>query len=486
MGKEETIDLIDLMLQLLRKWRTILIWMLICALLMNGYAGFKSYKVAVASQQALASGEDVRPDYMDNLTDEDMNKAEAASKLYASYEKSYNASLDYYKNSLKMQIDANKVPKEVIQYHIEPEKNADDIVTAFSGALQSQTVCEKIKTHLGTEEDISYLGELITLEEREDKYPSDIIVEKDKITSVMLVSVIAPDRKMCESIADVLEEEAAIKAKELQKSLDNFNLTYIDRNYSENADGKLLLEQQDCLYGLRDLKTAMDNLKTSLTEDQKIYFNELLRQETDQTDEAATEQEPISVTYINVKYILIGLFAGLFLSGGWYLVLYVLDRRLLTVQQLEECSDIRILDTITTNTNPDKKKCVIDRWIDKIFRVEPDTNTEKDNKVKMICANIQVFAQKKNMAKVHITSVSASREVTEIKQAILAQNTQTGIELTAGESILSNHDSLTTLAASDGVVLVERVRDSILKDIEKEIEICKSQGIPIIGVVAMN
>ena len=228
----------------------------------------------------------------------------------------------------------------------------------------------------------------------------------------------------------------------------------------------------------------MNAVISNFTESQKKYFDELIKAEEGQQEEASELQNQITVDYISVKHILLGLFVGLFLSCCWYLILYILDNHLLTVQQLEDGCNLYIIDTLTIGPNPEKKKCMIDRCINKIFQVEPDA--DKENKIKMICANIQMIAQKQNMESVHITSVAASPEVTEIKQAILNQADQNGFVVSTGNSVISDQKSLKCLSDSDGVVLVERVKDSVLKDIEKEIQICQNHGVPILGVVAIR
>lgn len=116
--------------------------------------------------------------------------------------------------------------------------------------------------------------------------------------------------------------------------------------------------------------------------------------------------------------------------------------------------------------------------------MEPDPNP--DVKIKMVCANIQILGQKKNLKRVHITGVASSEEAAKMKQAILSQMDQMDIEVTVGGSVIADQKSLEQMAQSDAVVFVERVRDSVLKEIEKEIEICTEQEVPIIGAVAMN
>lgn len=482
---KKTVDLIDFILYLSRKWKNILIWMLIFALLMSGYSGIKSYKDMVSSQhQANLNNGETMSEVAAILGDEDRKKVEDAGELYTSYRNTYDYTLSYYNNSIKMQMNPNKVPKEEMQYYIEPTDKKSTVINVLSKMIYSQETCEKIKEKLGIEGDVS---ELISIDEKEKNKEishAEISVKTEESTNDLLIRVIAPERQMCEEIADILEEEIDVKTKEIKENVGDFFLNYVGRNYSENSDSSLLSEQQECLNDLADLKEDMNAVTSNFTESQKKYFDELIKAEEGQQEEASELQNQITVNYISVKHILLGLFVGLFLSCCWYLILYILDNHLLTVQQLEDGCNLYIIDTLTIGPNPEKKKCMIDRCINKIFQVEPDA--DKENKIKMICANIQMIAQKQNMESVHITSVAASPEVTEIKQAILNQADQNGFVVSTGNSVISDQKSLKCLSDSDGVVLVERVKDSVLKDIEKEIQICQNHGVPILGVVAIR
>lgn len=495
MEKERSIYVSDLIFRILLKWRIILAWMIICAIILNGFAGIKSYRTMVALREAANSSKGDELVSSISLSDEDKEKMEEIYDMYTSYQNTYQSSLDYYNQSVKMNINPNQVPKELIQYRVKTTENATEIVTAFSNAVHNKATCEKIKNVLGEDIEDSYIGELITVEKKENSDTdrqsyANVSVEKGSKIHVMLIRVIASDKKMCKAIADIVEEEIAEESKVFQKTIADFDLTYIDRNYSENSDSDLLYQQQNCLYQLNSVKSSMDNLKSSLTDEQKEYFDELVRQgkgdpeEVSVTSSTEVVEEPFTVDYINIKYILLGLFLGLVLPCCWYFVAYIREQHLLTAQELEEYCGIRILDTFTLDAKPERKKCFIDSLIKKIFHMEPDPNP--DVKIKMVCANIQILGQKKNLKRVHITGVASSEEAAKMKQAILSQMDQMDIEVTVGGSVIADQKSLEQMAQSDAVVFVERVRDSVLKEIEKEIEICTEQEVPIIGAVAMN
>ena len=485
MEKERAIKVSDFVLQFLRKWRRILIWMIIVALLLNGYAGAKSYKAVVSSKKETSLKENGVSESLSGLDDQDKKKVEDAFELYSSYQNTYDNSLDYYKNSIKMQINSNCVPKELMQYRIEPSENVASVITDFSRLLQSQDICEKINENLDEEQNVSFLSELITVEgKREDEDIDKIVVNKEDFTNVMLVQVIAPDKTMCKTIADILEKEIEIKSNDLKNDMGDFNITYIGRDYSENADTNLLIQQQEYLQKLRQTKESMDDIKENLTDDQKDGLDELLKQQDINSGNITEIQEPVSVDYVNIKYILLGLFMGLVLSCCWYFMLYYLDRRLLTTDELEKYCKLHILDTFTLDSRGSKKKCIIDCLINKMFHVEEDTDKEK--KMKMIGTNIQILARKKNMNNIHIMGVASSPEAENMRQDIMFQIHEEGCIISVGGSVITDSESLKRLSDSDGVILVERVRDSILKNIEKEIEICKNQGTPILGVVVIQ
>ena len=489
MEKERTLYPMDFLLCLLRKWRIIIIWMVVFAVLLNGYAIIKNYKAMSMLKQNNTSDMETSFPEEESLSGEEKKVVEEIYDVYSSYNKTYDSSKDYYNHSIKMNIDPNHVPKMLIQYRLKTTKNADEIITAFSNILHNEEVCKKIQSKLEKNVDVSYLGELITVEKDESnneiKDSADISLERDNKINVMVIRIVAADKEMCETIANVIEEEIRESSKQLINSLGEFELTYIDSNYSESSDSDLMYLRREGLVQLNSIIIAMDNLKSSLSENQKAYLDELLEEENEEADTKNNIKESeILVDYFNIKYILVGLFAGLFISCCWFFVSYILDIHLLTIQELETDFGMHILDTFTVELKQNKKRCIIDCWINRLFHINKDVCRE--NKIKMVSTNIQSFAEKNNLEKIHITSVASSDEVENIKREIFKEIDGKELVVSVGNSIISDQKSLKQLASSDGVVLVERVKDSILKEVEKEVEICRNQGIQIIGVIGLN
>ena len=141
MKKERIIYFGDLLQYILRKWKRIIIWMIIFAVTLNIFSVVKGYKEATNQQ----SNANLETEYIPNLSETEIQKTDENYKIYSSYKKSYNNFLNYYNGSIKMKINPNCVSKERVQYHIKSSVDTDEIITAFSNVLHSEQTGNKIK-----------------------------------------------------------------------------------------------------------------------------------------------------------------------------------------------------------------------------------------------------------------------------------------------------------------------------------------------------
>ena len=76
-----------------------------------------------------------------------------------------------------------------------------------------------------------------------------------------------------------------------------------------------------------------------------------------------TAEITANVQYISMKYILIGLLAGMFLAVCWYAVVYIMTQTVKDVDEVKIITNLPVFGTVL-GSNENGKRNIIDRWID--------------------------------------------------------------------------------------------------------------------------
>lgn len=480
MEKERDIYIKDMLFYILRKWRIILVWMVIFAVGVNGIFALKSYKNMVDSQQN-HSAEDVLGALKAGLTNEDVKQVEDAYESYVIYKKLLDDSIDYYNQSIKMQINPNHVATISMQYHISDASKLKDIVESYSNAILSEDVCEYINQSAGLNSKTSYISELIEFNLKEFEKNTVNIIEDSK-SNAMLITIIAPNKEVCEIIADDVEEEIQKKTSQIQEKLGNYSIEKIDRNYANKANSDLLNEQQAILMNINATRTSITNLSTNFSEAQNSYYIALIEYNEDNT-KSENVNNPAAFKPINIKALFVGVFVGAFLVMCWYAFLYMLDGKLKSEEEIEERYGVPVIGAIRINDN-EKNNNPIDRLLYNWFVKSRKKETESI--LPLICMNILVYAKKQDMQSIYITSVADSENVEKIEKQIGDIIQKEGLNYSVGKSILKNMESLNALVDAEGIVFIEEIGESDFTELGKAINICTKNDISVIGAVVID
>lgn len=488
MEKERDIYIKDMLFYILKKWRFILIWMIIFAVAANGFSALKSYKSVAESHQEQKSKKDELENIKAELSKDDAKEVEETYKIYLKYKSSMDSILEYYNNSIKMNMDSNNVPTISMQYQINKNEKINDVIMAFSDVITSKEVCEKIKEDTNLDCDLQYISELIEVKranpEKEYTDGEQILIQDD-ISDIMCIRVIAPTQEMCETIANVVEKEIQSGLQTVQDKLGNFNLIQINKNYSEKVDDDLFTKQQEYASKLNSIQISINNLNSPLESNQENYYKALINQNNDEqnSDEQETQVvETAQIRYFNIKYIIAGLMLGLICAVVWYLLRYIFNQCLLEAWEMEDYYGVRVLE-LFDDPFVNNKNRFFEKIIHHVFKTRHSINEER--KIQMVCAYIQIAIEKYNMTHVHLTSAWDTEAIKLIKDKIVQNMDCDSIKITMGDSVISDSNSLKEMVNSDGVVLIEQVRKSDFKDIGKEINVCKDYKKTIIGAVVI-
>ncbi len=491
------IDLIDLIRRILHQWKLIVIVALVCGIIFEGigYArAYLDYRQELQGAEAKEQEEEHLADqYLGDLegmekdlTEREITEAQTFATMYPVYLAQYEEELRYCQNAVKMQLDANQVPTYMLHYTTSEfdtdSQMASRIVLVLSDIIQSEAVCQEIRTALGWDTEIGYIEDLIDVETEgtlssEDDSVLNILNSESQVT----IKIQAPSKEECETIAGVIKTYIDQNSLELQDIYGEFEMTLFSETYVEQADNTLRSYQDGRYSALNTLRGAINSLTAGMTEDQKEYYYTLVsynlaengeeepvpEEEETAEEESAEEENVVSPPeIIRWRFIILGLILGIILACGYIFIRYILAKNLRVKEDLEDTYHVPMLGYLP----PDGKR----------------QRFTREERMEMICAGIRVAIQKAGLKSVYLTGTAGDGESDQIMEQIEAALADSGAQISSGRDVSCDPASLEQMTASDGVVFVERIDRSPYADIQKEVELCQMYNVPVIGSVVIE
>jgi len=465
-----------MLLKIAQKWKIILLWMLILAAVLDGYAAAKSYRDSIAAQNASSQTTDAAS-YKKNLSTDKAEAVEQAYGVYKQYQSSYHAVEKYCNESVKMQIDHTKVPTVTLLYHVTNFRNVTELCTLINTSIFTDEWLKEVRNELGWEKvEISYLSELISASEIDD--------QDDQTGKVFKVKVISKDKESAERIAGLAKQEIADQMPLIKEKYPAAAIRELNQNFEYAVDGNLLSDQQWNMEKMNNCFNIINNLANNFDDDQKNYYHALIDSDDADSAEQTVEkgQAKPQVSIINPKYILLGMAAGLFLLCCYYACLYLFSKRLHSVSEMEAGLGISV---IGTRKQHDIEGETVKRR--KIHRFSGDKKQMTyEQWMQVVCMKIKLALDKNNIHTLLVTSTTDSEEIDRIKTDLQQCVKDFDYQVVFGNSVVYDADALAELLKADGVLFLEKVDQSIYDDVVREIELCRENDIFILGTVIIE
>ena len=493
MQREKRIYIRELFFRIFSNWRKIIIWMIVFAVIANIFFCIKYYRaISAAAEQKEQTEEIDISTYRNALSEDDAKDVENNFDMYLKHRDAYDKLMEYCNDSIYMNLDPNSVPMVQMEYNINNCDFAKDYINLLSSQIQSDDIANVIIDALGLDTEPSYIWELAEfMDAGQDAIQSDttavIEQEKDNNSLVMIVKVMGETLDSAKQMSDILNDEILNITDNLREQYGTVRIEKIGEIESTVIDETLLLRQQDYSGRVHNIKSYLENIKNSMTASQESYYNALIDDyEIDmgiQESEIQQETEPVEMTmqYFNIKYIIAGLFLGAVLACCYICVPYVLGNKFQTPYEVSDCFGITLLGAVDVEEKK-KRNNFIDKQIRRYFRKNNEGSSLKE-KMSMIETDIGVVCKKQGLKKVFVTSSVQTDKIKAIKEALQNLGEKNELELTMGESVLTDNRSLKQLSESEGVILMEEIASSNLADINEEVNVCKKYDVSIIGMI---
>lgn len=497
MEERRTIALKELLTYIFLKWRSILCWAVVIAVLFGGIGYLKTYK-NVTENDNQENGSDISQ-YKGQLTDGEISEVEEAVENYETYEEAYTNYKKYNEESLKMQIDANNVPTQKIVYRISGSQDAvnigDTYVELFPNSNVSKIVLENSDWKISS----AYLNELITVSNSQldtialnGQSISNMteIANENTLSVLLTIQIIADTEEHCDLIGNAVEKEIDTFTTELKNEFGSFNIQKISSSFFQQANKDLLKEQQTSVSEMNNVSNLMRNIENTLSEEQKPYYLALLNEKNAQlseenvNDDSQIQVDMFSLQYFNIKYIVFGIFAGIILSGGYFLCKFLFEKHLIAQSFIIDDLGYPVLEEFSDKSKQKKFGYCVDKWFKDILGGN-EKGTEEE-RLKLLCTKIQVNMQREKLKSICITGTVKTEKTELIVKTLEKEFQKNGIRYCSVDSILYDAKALKSFVEMDSVVFIEQKGISLMNEIEQETKSALKYDINNIGFIVVE
>ncbi len=477
---EREINLIDMFWAVCRKWRQMVLWAVIFAVLAGGVSYLKSAKAARQPKEEIALEDlELDEDSMENVN------------AYLEYKQMYGEQILYNDKASLMQLDAGGFYRGVVTYYVDNHytveyplinktNNINALIEAYKSEFRTEAFTARLQELTGSDEkEISYVQELIDCN---SKY-GDIIPNMNN-TGVLTVFVYSDSEESCKALTELVKETMEAGRASIAEKMEAHDITLLEDNCDYIADSDLWKYQQENISKLSTYKANIDNMENKMTDEELSYVAAYEKEQMLEKEEQEETEETPQIT-ISKKLVVVGFIGGGVLVFGIWALFYLLNRTLRLEDDFERIYDVKLLGNVVIK-NETKKKWFgfIDSFIERMRHLNRRYFTEEEA-VPMVAAGIKIGAGKLNVSRVYVTGAAFGKEEKQLIEQLKKELKKTDVELIAGKPILYDAEALEQSAEIGYVVLVERAGVSLYGEVAQEIEVCAHQGTKVLGAVVV-
>lgn len=487
--KEREISLIDLMVEILLKWRVIIVWMLVGGILMGGFGYTRSYRTAQAQKAALeaqlhqAESEDLTEwEYLQSiLTEIQINNVNTA----VSYESLREAKAAYLQESIKMQLDPLNVPRVQLTFQVVAEDvETIQIVEPIYENMITGGLSQWLAQEAGDDVSEAAISELISL----GRNSGTLLRGSDTFT----VAIYYISEEQCLQLAEEVDEYLQEQHSQLVRTMGAHQIQLVNQNFSYVMDTALLDSRQKIQSDMASWSTSAAKLKDAFSAEEWQYYAYLNadKQQGDSVGEQQSEeQSALSETVIqpsvSTKYVLMGIILFAFIYAFYVFLKYILSGRIRATDDMTSLYGVPELGVISVEKEGKKLLAFVDGWILKLR----DWNKRRfsmEEAIGLAAVAVKMAAKKEGLNE--ICCIGCNLKTNAVKTADAIQNVlkDANISMKVLNNALYDQEAMEQLLSARGAFLLERAGETLYEEISREIELLHRQEIKVLGIIVVE
>lgn len=488
---EIEIDLLDLMRGFLGQWKQIVVVALVGLLLAGGYSYVKSKNAAVEVPVAEdgsgdSTAEDSADDSLKKLTEEEQQAVDAAVQLQSDI----TALEDYMENSIRMKIDPYHKNRVYLLYSVDNAdvqtiyKATECYISFISGGKLAEAIKKSDKTFQNL--DSIYLAELVTAGQQSSNTNWIVTDGQQQIndTRLFYIEVSGEDEKMTKQLSKDMDIALQDYIPQVRKICGDHRIKLLSSTHSVRIDNDLQSWQQDKRNLLSTNRTNLKTMTDTMSDQQKLILN--IKSATEE-DEDQEETEIVESTgRISIKYLLVGLVAGIFLYACLYGCWYIFRKDLRTAGEFKSYYTIPLLGNVVTGS----KQTV--HGMKKILGLSGSKWTgagqaDRNQQTAQMLNRIRLVCEKQEMKNLCLAvEFPLDGKDKELLEQVSKQLQEWGIHTVTAENLSGDVSQWNKLEGEDAFILFCKSGVTTHQSIDHVMEIVSDNKVPTAGAVVLE
>ena len=461
---EMEIDLIDFLFYLLRRWKSLVAMILLGAILGSAFYVVKTTK------SSNAAVEDYQPDA----------NTEANMKLAAQYRKLYDQQMDYNEHSIVMQMDPNQVYEGTLTYYLAAGEQTERLAQLFTDIVNDPAVLEELKEAAGLDCKDQYVKELVssTMSQKNVNESSvsgnldnnvvdqmQVVVPTDDISNTVIIyQVTYLNQETCEKMVMVLQNEVESAAQKYVDSYGEYEFDQLQNVVAATVDEKYLEKQKSSAVLMDSYLTKLATLEDTFNNmDMNYYQVKYLATENMDIKEFQKNNDGISVKDL-IKWLVIGTSGFVVIWGIYYFFKYLIDTSIKTLDEVK----LMKLPIISYLGNDNTRSTFL-------TRMEKKKNGCY-NTIDYTAMSIKMLPEESILFSIDF----------EPENWLVEELQKKTTKMKLVKSIQFDVETLEQAKNTDGIIFTIRLRKTLRKELQRELEVCKMQNIKVLGVVVLK
>lgn len=480
------IDLIDMMFYLLKRWRGLIIAIVLGLLLGLGIYVVKDHQQKALQAESLAASESAdKEEAFDESAYDISDDVEANMELAYQYRQLYRKQLEYNQKSVIMQLDPNAVYAGELKYYLTAGYDTGLVSVLYQSILSDTDLLKELQAASGLDCAVPYIKELIdsgvSKENDSDininNLVSDITDSVASVTKNAFISynVVSTSRESCEKMIQVLREKVQKLDAQCQEIYPGYSAVEVADAVRKVTDNSYLNQQKTNIDQLNTYLTNVQRLENALSDTEKEYYCKkyLAREYEAQDEEEATSSvavmdlEPVS----KVKWILIGLILCICVWGVYECCKYLFDGSVKTTSEAQTLTHLPVLGCYRYQSTERKG---LDLLLD-CLQAKVGRKGDSLSYMKAVVTSMEESASVLSVE----SGLTETRKIMD-EFASMCQNLQ------CSDYTCENEDALAMAKNVGNEILVVSTGKTRKINLERELEVCRLQGINVTGFIIVE
>lgn len=529
--QEREINLLDLMVEVLLKWRIIVAWMVVGAVLLGAFSFVQSWRASEGEANQIAEAqkrlEQLRQEKAENATEMADEMDEAMSKLLQwskeklteqqisnveytlVYEEVLEKRRTYKDQSVLMQLDPDHVYKASVTFYVSSnsKERSYSIEDIYEDLIRSAGMAQYIADQVG----ITAYGatELVSLQSE----ATAKLEGKDSFT----VEVIYSDEQGCSDIINAIQDFMDSKHDELADMIGEYVITALKPSFTITSNNFVLSVQRDYYNDVMSLENTIIGRKDSFSLEEWQYYDVLLNGNitelstakarraaaaavaaNGQSDEESLDQAQSEVELemiiergatvlpgISMRYVLLGAILAAFVYVFAIFIIYILNTKLRYTDNLQEIYGVPQFGLIPGQDNKKNPFGFVDEWI-LAMRNRNKRKFSKDEAVNLVTVAVKMSAEREKLSTVYLVGCNLKERAMEVCEQIKDGLYTDNIQVDVLNNVIYDAHAMSKLENAQGVILVETVQSTLYDEICQELELLKRQDVKVLGGVIVE